>query len=207
MDSNSLLRMRKVLVTGMSGASGRYPQPIAVRVFEMHLTTGKALLVYRKAELLGDAVDVIDVEMNEGVRSRVTLVLREVEVDVSSCDGNEPRKAGLELMLPFLFEPEPLVPGDSARRVLGVEDRNNLLVHAAEITRARGKERIAWASVSLAGVRGVPPGSQLAKQLAPESVPERRRELEPVRLRDVALVDPGNGAARIRAAVAQAQPS
>jgi hypothetical protein len=113
----------------------------------MHLTTGKALVVYGKAELLGDAVDVVDVEMNEGVRSRVTLVLREVEVDVSSCDGNEPRKAGLELMLPFLFEPEPLVPGDSARRVLGVENRNNLLVHAAEITARVGKERIACASV------------------------------------------------------------
>jgi hypothetical protein len=88
---------------------GSLPQTVAVRVFEMHLTTGKPLLVHRNAELLGDAVDVVDVEMNEGVRSRVTLVLREVEVDVSSCNGNEPRKVGLELMLPFLFEPEPLV--------------------------------------------------------------------------------------------------
>jgi hypothetical protein len=113
----------------------------------MHLTTGKTLLVYRNAELLRDAVDVIDVEMNQGVRSRVTLVLREVEVDVSSCNGDEPRKAGLELMLPFLFEPEPLVPGDSARRGLSVENRNDLLVHAAEITARVGEERIAWASV------------------------------------------------------------
>src|SRR5437868_5266829 len=100
----------------------------------MHLATGEALLVYRNAELLGDAVDVVDVEMNEGVRSGVTLVLGQVEVDVSSRNGNEPRKAGLELMLPFLFEPEPLVPGDRPRRVLGVENRDDLLVHAAEIT-------------------------------------------------------------------------
>jgi hypothetical protein len=113
----------------------------------MHLTTGKALLVHRNAELLGDAVDVIDVEMDEAVRSRVTLVLREVDLDVSSCNGNEPRKAGLELMLPFLFEPESLVPGDGARRVLSVENRNNLLVHAAEITARVGKERIACTRV------------------------------------------------------------
>jgi len=108
----------------------------------MHLTTGQALLVHRYAELLGDAVDVTDVEMNEGVRSSVTLVLGEVEVDVSSCNGNEPRKAGLELMLPFLFEPEPLVPGDSKRRVLSVKNRNDLLVHGAEITARVGNERI-----------------------------------------------------------------
>jgi hypothetical protein len=113
----------------------------------MHLTTGKALLVYRKAELLGDAVDVIDVEMDEGVRSCVTLVLREVDVDVSSCNGDEPREAGLELMLPFLPEPESLVPGDSARRVLNVENGNDLLAHAAEITARVGKGRVAWASV------------------------------------------------------------
>src|SRR4051794_38689475 len=105
----------------------------------MHLTTGEALFVHRNAELLGDAVDVMDVEMDEGVRSCVTLVLGEVEVEVSSCNGDEPREAGLELMLPFLLEPEPLVPGDGARRVLGVENRNDLLVHAAETTARPGK--------------------------------------------------------------------
>jgi hypothetical protein len=100
----------------------------------MHLTTGKALFVHGHAELLRDAVDVTHVEMNEGVRSSVTVVLGEVEVDVSSCNRHEPRKAGLELMLPFLLEPEPLVPGHSNRRVRGVENRNDLLVHAAEST-------------------------------------------------------------------------
>jgi hypothetical protein len=100
----------------------------------MHLTTGKTVLVNLNAELLGDAVDVIDVEMDEAVRSRVTFVLREVNVDGTSCDGNEPRKARLELMLPFLPEPEPLVPLDGSRRVRDVENRHDLLVHAAEIT-------------------------------------------------------------------------
>ena len=102
----------------------------------MHLTTGKVLHIDRNTELLGDAVDVLNVEMNESVRSRVTLVLREVDVDVSSCNGNEPRKAGLELMLPFLLEPEPLVPDDSARGVLSVENRNDLLVHPPRLPRA-----------------------------------------------------------------------
>jgi hypothetical protein len=114
----------------------------------MYLTTGKALLIHRNAELLGDAIDVNDVEMDEGIRSRVTRVLREVDVNVSSCNGNEPRKVGLELMLPLLPESEPLVPGNSARRVLNVENRNDLLVHAAEITARVGKGRVAWASVA-----------------------------------------------------------
>jgi hypothetical protein len=130
-----------------SGASSRYPQPIAIRIFEVHLTTGQALLIHRNAELLGDTVDVIDVQMDEGVRSCVTLVLREVNTDVSSSDGNEPRKAGFELMLPFLAEPESLVPLDSACGVLNMENRNDLLAHAAELIRARREGRVGWASV------------------------------------------------------------
>jgi hypothetical protein len=125
-----------------SGASGRYAQPVAVRVFEMHFTPGKTLLINWNAELLGNAVDVTDVEMNEGVWSCVALVLREVDVDVSSCNGNEPRKTGLELMLPFLPESEPLVPRDSACRVLNVENRHDLLVHAAQITGREKRHRM-----------------------------------------------------------------
>src|SRR5690349_24689565 len=71
-------------VTTASGASGRDPQPVAVRVFEIHLATGEALLVNRDAELLGDAVDVIDVEVDERVRSSVACVLRDVDSDRSS---------------------------------------------------------------------------------------------------------------------------
>jgi hypothetical protein len=99
----------------------------------MHLTTGKTLLINWNAELLGDAVDVIDVEVDERVRSCVAFVLREVDVDRSSCNRNEPRKTWLELMLPFFREAEPLVPRDSARRVLDVQNRDNLLAHAAEV--------------------------------------------------------------------------
>jgi hypothetical protein len=113
-------------------ASGRDPQSVAVRVFEIHLATGEALLVNRDAELLGNAVDVIDVEVDERVRSCVAFVLGQVDVDRSSGNGDEPRKARLELMLPLLLEAEPLVPRDGARGVLNVENRDNLLAHAAE---------------------------------------------------------------------------
>jgi hypothetical protein len=50
-------------------------------------------------------------------------------------------------MRPFLPEPESLVPSDSARLVLDVENGYNLLAHAAEITARVGKGRVAWASV------------------------------------------------------------
>ena len=42
----------------MSGAARRYPQPVAVWVFEVTLPPGETLLVNGNGELLGNAVDV-----------------------------------------------------------------------------------------------------------------------------------------------------
>jgi len=114
----------------------------------MHLTTGKTLFINRNAERVGNAVDVGDVEMDECVRPCVTLVLREVDVDASAFYGHKPRETRLELMLPFLRESEPLVPGDSARRVLNVENRHDLLDHAAESTARVGEGRVALGQFS-----------------------------------------------------------
>jgi hypothetical protein len=52
--------------------------------------------------------------VDERVRPCVACVLGEVDVDRSSCNGHEPRKAGFELMLPLLLEAEPLVPRDAS---------------------------------------------------------------------------------------------
>ena len=70
--------------------------------------------------------------MDERVRTRVTFVLREVEADLAARNRNEPRESWFELMLPFLLEAEPLVPGDSAHCVLDVQNRNDLFVHVGE---------------------------------------------------------------------------
>src|SRR5205085_2086992 len=47
-----------------------------------------------------------------------------------------PREARLELMLPLLSEPEPLVPSDSARCLLDIENRHDFLGHLAEVSAA-----------------------------------------------------------------------
>ena len=61
--------------------AGRYSQSVAVHIFQIDLPAGEALLIDRDAELLGDAVDVIDVEVDERVWSCVAFVLREVDVE------------------------------------------------------------------------------------------------------------------------------
>src|SRR5207237_988764 len=84
--------------------------------------------------LLGHMVDVIDIEVDQGVRSSVTLVLRQVHADAPTSHGDEPRTTGLELMLPLLYKPEPPIPADSPRRVLNIANRHNLLIHRPTLT-------------------------------------------------------------------------
>lgn len=112
-----------------SGPPRRHPQPVAVRVDEVALTTREAFFVDGDPELLGHGIDVPDVEMDQGVRPGVALVLREVEPDVATGDGDEQRETRLELVLPLLREPEPLIPPHGPRGVLDAENRHDLLVH------------------------------------------------------------------------------
>ena len=71
--------------------------------------------------------------MDEAARRRVTRVLGQVEANVASRDRDEPRKAGLELVLPFLAEPEPLVPLNRLCSIRYTENRDNLFVHARSL--------------------------------------------------------------------------
>ncbi len=85
--------------------------------------------------------------MNEGIRARVTFVLGEVEAHAAAHDGDEPRKAGLELMVPLLLESEAPVPGNSSSCVLDLENRYYLFVHATEVTQESKRGHLACASV------------------------------------------------------------
>jgi hypothetical protein len=112
-----------------SGAPGGDAQPVAVRVYDIALASGEAFFIDRDPELLGHSVDVVDIEVDQGLRRSVALVLRQVKADVPACHRDEPRKPGLELMLPLFDEPEPPIPSNSTRRVLDIENRHDLLVH------------------------------------------------------------------------------
>jgi hypothetical protein len=119
-----------------SGARSRYPEPVAVWVFKVTLPPSETLFIDGNPELLGDGVDVTDVQVDEGVGPCISLVLREIESNASACHRNEPWKARLELMLPLLLEIESLVPGDSPSGVLDIQDRDDLFVHASSAYRA-----------------------------------------------------------------------
>src|SRR5205085_582621 len=54
----------------------RYPQPVAIEVLELTLSPGKPFFVDRDAELLGNGVNVLNVQVDERVRASITLVLR-----------------------------------------------------------------------------------------------------------------------------------
>ncbi len=119
-----------------SGAPSRYPQSVAVEVFEITLAPGKCVLIDLDAELRGDSVDVVDVEVDEGIGARVTLVFGEVEAHTAARHGNEPGQPRLELMLPLLLESEPVVPGNGSAHVLDIQNGYYLFVHTAEVTAA-----------------------------------------------------------------------
>ncbi len=92
---------RHAVCAGSSGAGRRYAQSVAIGVLKLTLPTRETVFVDRKAELLGNGVDVINVEVDERAGESVALVLRQIEPDAPSSHPNDPRQARLELMLPL----------------------------------------------------------------------------------------------------------
>ena len=86
---------------------------MSVRLELDRLLPSYALFVDRNCELLRNGIDVIDVEMDERVRSCVSFMLGEIELDAPARNRDEPRQARFELMLPLLLESEPLVPANA----------------------------------------------------------------------------------------------
>jgi hypothetical protein len=109
-----------------------HSESVAVQVLQVALSPCKAFFVHGNPEFGRDGVDVLEVQMDERVRSSITLVLGEVKPDTCTRDGDEQRETGLELMLPLFAETQALVPGNSTSRVLDVQDRDDLFVHDAQ---------------------------------------------------------------------------
>src|SRR5690242_5779935 len=105
-----------------SGAPRSDTQPVAVRVHEVAFPSGQTIFVDWDPELVRDGIDVLDVQMDQGVRPSVARVLRQVKPNAPTCHRDEPGEAGLELVLPLFRKSEPLVPRDRPARVLGVHD-------------------------------------------------------------------------------------
>jgi hypothetical protein len=119
----------------MSGARGRDPQAVAVRVFQITFAPGETLFIDRNPELLRYGIDVIDVEVDQCAWRCVAAVFREIKPNPPAGDANEPRQSWLELMLPLLLESEALVPLDSAISVVHTEHRHDRFIHRAELKR------------------------------------------------------------------------
>jgi hypothetical protein len=94
-------------------AQGGDAQPVAVRVFEGALAPSEPFFIDANRELLRHGIYVVDIEVDQGVRPSVAVVLRQVKPGMPTCYGDEGGKARLELMLPLFDEPEPPIPCDS----------------------------------------------------------------------------------------------
>ena len=125
-----------------SGAACRDAQPVPVRVDESTLPSSKTLLVDGNTELRGYDVHIVDVQVDQRVGTSIALVFGQVEPHSSAHDGDEPGEAWLELVPPLLLEPEALVPGDGAIRVVSVQDWDDLFFHAENLKDADLRGRV-----------------------------------------------------------------
>ena len=57
------------------GAPGGDSQPVAVQVYETALPPGEPFLIDGNPELLGKGIDVLDIEVDQGIRPSVARVL------------------------------------------------------------------------------------------------------------------------------------
>lgn len=117
-----------------SGASWVYPEPVAVRVREADLLS-PGFFIDRHSELCPERIDVVYVQVDERIRASVACVFGKEETDTAPCDRHEPWKTGLELVLPFLLESEPVIPVDGTHGVLHAQDGNHPFVHVCTISR------------------------------------------------------------------------
>ena len=60
------------------GTPGGDPQPVAVQVYESALPPGEPFFIDGNPELLGNGIDVLDIEVDQGVRPSVALMLGQV---------------------------------------------------------------------------------------------------------------------------------
>src|SRR5207302_1845864 len=99
----------------------------------MHLAHPVFGLVDRGAELAGDRVEVVDVEVDEPIRSRVSLVLGQEDPRVARlADGDEEREAVVEPMRPLDLESEAGIPGGARLGVADAQERDDV-AHARTI--------------------------------------------------------------------------
>ena len=78
------------------------------------------------AELGGDRVDLVDPQVDERVRRRVTGVLGQVDLGALPADPHIRGKVRLEPVLELLLETQPAIPDSGRCRVGDAKDRNDV---------------------------------------------------------------------------------
>jgi hypothetical protein len=105
------------------------PQPVVVRVTEFDLTCPGSLF-NGHAELRCDGLDVIETQIDEGVRTGVTSVLGEKQPQSATGYRYERRETRLEAVFPLLDEAQSFVPSNGVGGVADAKDRDDILVHS-----------------------------------------------------------------------------
>ena len=86
------------------------------------------------AELGCHRVDIGNAEVNEGVGSSITAVLREEQAGCSiACERDERWKRRLKVVFPFLHKAQALVPRRGTPSIAHAQNRNRLVRHRARL--------------------------------------------------------------------------
>jgi hypothetical protein len=116
-----------------------YAQPIAIWVYQAHSRPGNPFFIDKHADHLRYAIDVLRVEVNQGVRAGVAPCVPRGTAGRTRVPPGRTTEARLERILPLLDKSEPLIPGDSPPCIFDTKNRPDLLVHRVEAKRSGSK--------------------------------------------------------------------
>lgn len=108
------------------------PPAVSVRIGKGDLAR-PWLVLDRRAKLPRNALDVVDVEVHQRIRSGVPLVLGEVKGVHAAPQEDVQRKASREPVFPLDEKSEPCVPASREPPILHAEDRNQFLRHGSTV--------------------------------------------------------------------------
>jgi hypothetical protein len=109
------------------GLDAADPQAIAIWITQLELASPRGRL-HGDPELVGDGVKIAQGQVDQGVRSSIAGVLRQVEVNSAPTHRDKGRHVWLETVLRQLLEAEAPVPLDRDRRVLDAKNRDDVFV-------------------------------------------------------------------------------
>jgi hypothetical protein len=87
------------------------------------------LSLYLHPELLRQRVDLVNIKIQKGIRTGITLVLGKVEMDGASAEEEVEGQSGGEAMFTLNFKTQPGIPSSGLAGILDVQDGTYFFRH------------------------------------------------------------------------------